>query len=403
MITPTPAQVAWQDLEMGMFVHFGVTTFTDQEWGDGRHGPEWFAPTALDPAQWVRVARRGGLRYLVLTAKHHDGFCLWPTKTTDYSVASAPVKTDVVGAFVEACRRADMPCGLYLSPWDRHEPCYADKAAYDDFYCRQLTELMTGYGPLVEVWFDGAGSDGRAYDWARIMNIVHTHQPGAMVFNMGEPTIRWVGNEDGLAPYPCPNVVADLSEVARTGNLTARHDLWVPAECDVPIRPGRWFWHPGEDHLVRTPDNLMHLYERSVGRGAGLLLNLAPDDRGLIPQADADALAAFADNLRARLAHPLGETRGEGARFEINFPGERTVTDAVLMEDIAQGERVQAFHLEARRAGAWRTVYTGSLIGHKHLCRLDLPADALALVIDRAEDTPRLRRVVAYTGEGVDA
>lgn len=205
---PSREQMAWQDLELGMFCHFGINTFCDQEWGEGGDSPAVFNPLQLDARQWVSTAKEAGFRYFILTAKHHDGFCLWPTATSTYSVASSPWKEgrgDVVKECAEACRDLGVGFGIYLSPWDRHEPCYADPQAYDDFYALQLQELLTGYGPLTEIWFDGAGSEGRNYDWRRIMDLIKLHQPGAMVFNMGAPTIRWVGNEDGLAPYPCWN------------------------------------------------------------------------------------------------------------------------------------------------------------------------------------------------------
>lgn len=175
------------------------------EWSDGTLSPASFDPRRLDARQWVAAARVAGATYVVLTAKHHDGFCLWPTSTTDYSVASSPWRDgagDVVRELADACAEAGMGLGLYLSPWDRHEPRYSDAAAYDDFYCAQLTELCTQYGDLVEIWFDGAGSAGRSYDWKKIIEVVRTHQPGAVVFNMGDPDIRWVGNEDGLAADP---------------------------------------------------------------------------------------------------------------------------------------------------------------------------------------------------------
>lgn len=190
--------------------------------GEGTDSPELFNPTQFDARQWARTAKRAGFKYLVLTAKHHDGFCLWPTKTTDYSVKSSPWKNgqgDVVREVADACREEGLKFGLYLSPWDRHEPCYPDKEAYDDFYAEQLTELLTGYGPLVEVWFDGAGSQGREYDWPRIIGLVDQYQPEAMVFNMGRPTIRWVGNEDGVAPYPCWNTATTARESMFTSDM----------------------------------------------------------------------------------------------------------------------------------------------------------------------------------------
>ena len=199
---PTAAQLRWQRSGFGVFYHFGINTFTGREWGTGAEDPALFDPAELDTDQWLAVAAAAGARYAVLTAKHHDGFCLWPTATTGHSVAASPWRGgggDLVAEFVDSCRRHGIGPGLYLSPWDRNAACYPDVAAYDKFYLAQLTELCTGYGPLDELWFDGAGSAGRSYDWNAIMDLVGARQPEAMVFNMGRPTIRWIGNEDGLA------------------------------------------------------------------------------------------------------------------------------------------------------------------------------------------------------------
>lgn len=286
---PTPEQLAWHDLELGMFCHFGINTFCNQEWGDGSDPPGKFRPTSLDARDWVGTAKEAGFGYFILTAKHHDGFCLWQTGTTDYSVRSSPWKNgkgDVVAECAEACAELGMPFGIYLSPWDRNAPCYHDKEAYDDFYAAQLTELLTGYGPLVEIWFDGAGSEGREYDWPRIMELVKKHQPQAMVFNMGEPTVRWVGNEDGVAPYPCWNTAKVARQSMYTGDMAKwlpETPPWVPAECDVSIRKGSWFWHPGEEHRLRSLVELLDIYYRSVGHGAVLLLNVPPGRSGTSP------------------------------------------------------------------------------------------------------------------------
>lgn len=230
-IAPTPQQLAWQLDGFGLFLHFGVNTFNGEEWSDGTLDPATFDPTGLDASQWARTARAAGAKYVVLTAKHHDGFCLWPTATTTYSVASSPWREgrgDVVAELAEACRGADLGLGLYLSPWDRNAHCYDDPAAYDDFYLRQLTELCTRYGPLYELWFDGAGSEGRTYDWDAIMAVVDQHQPDAMVFNMGRPTIRWAGNEDGLAEDPAGT---SPSPPASASTTTAARRSTRPAIC----------------------------------------------------------------------------------------------------------------------------------------------------------------------------
>ncbi|QNK60490.1 alpha-L-fucosidase [Paenibacillus sp. PAMC21692] len=417
---PTNAQREWQDMELGLFCHFGINTFCDQEWGEGKDSPALFNPDKLDARQWARTAREAGFRYFVLTAKHHDGFCLWPTATTDYSVASSPWKNgqgDVVAECAAACREEGIGFGIYVSPWDRHEPSYADPALYDDFYARQLEELLTGYGPLVEVWFDGAGSEGREYDWPRIMGLVKKYQPQAMVFNMGAPTIRWVGNEDGLAPYPCWNT-AESARASMFTNSTS-HWLpetprWVPAECDVPIRKDRWFWHPGEEHLLLSLDDLMDIYYRSVGHGATLLLNAAPDDRGLLPEADAARLIEFGNEIRRRFGSSVAETAGakeaaaeaaESAGFAddaayttvLPLPTGAVIDHAVLMEDIAYGERVRKYALEAFADGAWKVLHEGSAIGHKKIEAFPpVVAEKLRLRITEAAAEPVIRRMAAY-------
>ncbi|WP_168120374.1 alpha-L-fucosidase [Paenibacillus sp. HB172176] len=406
---PTADQLAWQDLELGMFCHFGMNTFTGKEWGDGGESPQAFAPSQFDARQWVRVAKRAGFRYLILTAKHHDGFCLWPTKTTDHSVASSSWrngKGDVVGEVAEACREEGILFGLYLSPWDRHEPKYADKAAYDDLYAEQLTELLTSYGPLVEVWFDGAGSEGREYDWRRIIGLVEKYQPHAMRFNMGVPTIRWVGNEDGIAPYPCWN----RAESARASMFTPdmltwlpETPLWVPAECDVPIRPKSWFWREGEESIIFSREELLHIYYSSVGHGCNLLMNLAPDNRGLIPDADADAAIGFLDEVRRRFAKPLATVSGEGQLHEIQFAKETAVDHIVLMERIEHGELVRSYTLEAvLEDGSLSMLVEGSAIGHKKIDRFPaVKAAALRLRITDCVGNPDLREMSAYFA-GID-
>ncbi|MFD2331033.1 alpha-L-fucosidase [Cohnella sp. GCM10020058] len=400
---PSEAQLAWQDMEMGMFCHFGMNTFCDQEWGEGADPAEKFLPTALDARQWVRTAKQAGMKYFVLTAKHHDGFCLWPTATTDYSVVSSSWRDgrgDVVRECAEACREEGVGFGLYLSPWDRHEPCYADPAAYDDFYAAQLTELLTGYGPLVEVWFDGAGSEGRAYDWARIMKLVREYQPEAMVFNMGAPTIRWVGNEDGVAPYPCWNT----AEAARLSMFTdAGADWledtprWIPAECDVPIRRRQWFWHPDAEDKLLALDELMDIYYRSVGHGCNLLLNVSPDDRGLLPEADVRRVRELGDEVRRRFAHPAGQTAGEGYELTLRLDRETALSHLVLMEDIRHGERIRAYAVEALADGRWTEIARGTAVGHKKIDRLpQVKAEAVRLHVLASEGAPILRAMRVY-------
>ncbi|KKO52139.1 alpha-L-fucosidase [Paenibacillus sp. DMB20] len=400
---PTKQQMSWQDMEMGMFCHFGINTFCDQEWGEGTDSPSLFNPARLDAGQWVRTAKEAGFNYFILTAKHHDGFCLWPTKTTDYSVKSSPWKEgkgDVVRECADACREQGIGFGIYVSPWDRHEPCYPEQEAYDHFYAEQLTELLTGYGPLVEVWFDGAGSEGRQYDWPRIIGLVREHQPDAMIFNMGAPTIRWVGNEDGVAPYPCWNT-AESARVSMFSeeSLSWLPDTprWVPAECDVPIRKERWFWHPNDEHTLHTLDELIDIYYRSVGHGCNLLLNLSPDETGLLPEADVERVLEFGREVKRRLATPLAETSGTGDFVELVLEGETEFNHAILMEDISFGERVREYVLEAWSGEKWTELVRGSAIGHKKIDHFEaVRCSRLRLRVLSREGEPRIRSMQIF-------
>ncbi|XEC95697.1 alpha-L-fucosidase [Paenibacillus tarimensis] len=400
---PTRQQLAWQDLELGMFFHFGLNTFNDREWGDGTDSPQTLIPSALDARQWVRTAKKAGFKYVILTAKHHDGFCLWATKTTDYSVKSSPWRNgggDVVRECADACREEGMHLGLYLSPWDRHEPCYSDQEAYNNFYCEQLEELLTGYGPLIELWFDGAGSEGREYDWRRIVALVKKHQPGAMIFNMGAPTIRWVGNEDGTAPYPCWNTAQTARASMFTKDMLTwlpETPQWVPAECDVPIRKPHWFWHPNDEARLMPLSELLNVYYRSVGHGANLLLNIAPDVRGLLPEADVERVLEFGDEIRRRFAAPLAVLAGEGNELLLPLPAGSLINHVILMEDIEEGERIRAYVLDAEIAGEWVEVAQGSAVGHKKIDRFDtVQTTCLRLRVLESLNQPLVRSFSAY-------
>jgi alpha-L-fucosidase len=342
-LTPTPAQLSWQKDGFGVFFHFGLNTFHGKEWSDGTLPASSFNPTALDAEQWVQTALDAGAKYVVLTAKHHDGFCLWPTATTGYSVASSPWRDgagDVVAEVAAACRKLGMKLGLYLSPWDRNAACYPDQEAYDEFYLAQLRELCTNYGELCELWFDGAGSQGREYGWTRIAALIDELQPGAMVFNMGAPTIRWVGNEDGLAADPVNYVVdhTDFSNyTVHTAKLAAA--LYLPPECDVSIRRG-WFWHP--DDAPKDLEHLLAIYYRSIGLGANLLLNLPPDTRGLVPAEDVARMRELAGEVRRRFQAPNRATlRAAGpGRWLAEFARDTTFDHLVLEENLQDGQRV---------------------------------------------------------------
>lgn len=406
---PTPQHLAWQDAAMGLFLHFGINTFTDREWGDGTEDPALFNPTALDARQWVRAAKAGGFRYVVLTAKHHDGFCLWPSRLTKHSVQSSPWRGgagDVVREAAEAARAEGLGLGLYLSPWDRHEPSYGTGEAYNDFYCGQLEELLTGYGPLVEVWFDGANGEGpngkrQTYDWARIHALVRRRQPRALIFSDAGPDIRWIGNERGVAGDPnwCavdparvpvpgldgPEIIDALQHGDPDGTT------WRPGEADVSIRPG-WFWHPAEDDKVRTVDDLLSLYASSVGRNANLLLNVPPTKTGLLHETDVQRLAEFGARRAAWFAHDLAEgVRMHGTRdaLELELAAPVTCDTVVLQEVIARGQAIARYAVEVWGGEAWREIAAGTTIGHKKIdcCSPVTGSRFRVRIVDALDDT----------------
>jgi alpha-L-fucosidase len=420
---PSAAQLAWQRDELAMFVHFGVNTFTDREWGDGREDPAVFAPTRLDARQWAGAARAGGFRAMILTAKHHDGFCLWPTATTDHSVAHSVWRGgqgDVVREFTDACRGAGLRAGLYLSPWDRHEPSYGDSPRYNDLYCDQLTELLTRYGPIDEVWFDGANGEGpngrrQQYDWSRFWALVRRLQPNAVIFSDAGPDVRWIGNERGMAgdpnwspvdpavvPYPGasgPAVTAMLQHGDPAGTV------WRPGETDVSIRPG-WFNHPAEDARVKTVDELVSLYFTSVGRNSKLLLNVPPTRDGVLNSIDVGRLAG----LDARLGELLGDDLARGRRVVRQTTGARTETTLVdlgrsarvsivdLGEDITRGQLVARHRVEGRNGEDWQPLAAGTTIGYRRLHRFaPVQVRQIRLVISDALAAPPPVRIAVYT------
>ncbi len=359
-----------------MFLHFGVNTFTNREWGDGHEDPAIFNPTALDARQWARVARLAGFKALILTAKHHDGFCLWPTRTTQHSVAASPFRGgqgDVVREASEAAKAEGLKFGVYCSPWDRNASSYGDPR-YNDFFVAQLTELLTHYGTISEVWFDGANGEGpngrhQQYDWPRFIATVRRHAPHAVIFSDAGPDIRWIGNERGVAGDTCWSTIDPAAipypgyDAPGVGEHLQRGDpdgVWRPGETDVSIRPG-WFWHAAEDDKVRSVDNLFDLYCTSVGRNSKLLLNVPPTQAGLLGETDAAALAGFHD----RRAAILGADPPAGAR--INF--------IRLEEDIRHGQSVAGYVVEAGDGQSWRQVSAGTTVGY---CRIDRPEPFLA-------------------------
>lgn len=424
---PSPAQLAWSELEYYTFLHFTVNTFTNKEWGYGDEDPAIFNPTAFDADAIIDTLKAGGSRAVILTCKHHDGFCLWPTKTTDHCIKRSPYKGgngDIVKEISESAHRAGLKFGIYVSPWDRNNADYG-KPEYISIYRQQIRELLTGYGPVFEIWHDGAnGGDGyyggarekriidklRYYDWPHTWAMEHELQPQAVRFSDAGPDIRWVGNEKGIAGETCWGTFTPLSPNGgpgspgdvRTGlSATGMRDgkSWMPAECDVSIRPG-WFWHESENEKVKTPRELLNLYYDSVGRGASFLLNVPPDRRGLIHQNDAAALRGFQSLLTATFAHNLAvgadlhasNIRGNSPQYHpsnlidnsrdtywttddsittpeltVTFPIETQINVLRLREDIRLGQRIEAFQVDVWTAAGWKPFGEGASVGS---CRI---------------------------------
>jgi alpha-L-fucosidase len=390
-LKPSPQQVEWQDLEVGAIIHFGPNTFLDREWGDGTADPKIFNPTQFDPEQWMRALRSAGIKYVIFVAKHHDGFCLWPTGQTDYSVKSSAWEEgqgDAVRRVEEAARKYGLKFGIYLSPWDRHEPRYNNSAAYDKYYTAQLDELAQGYGELEEFWLDGAGSEGHVYNFPRIIEELRTYQPNTLVFadvalfEYGD--IRWVGNEEGVIPYENWNVID------RHGYLR-----WRPIEADTPLHKNHWFWHPNDESSLKSVPELISTYEQTVGRGGQLVLGIAPDRGGLLPEGDVQRLEEFGAAIRKRYGNNLvarhlrttaeQELALDGnpdtfwsapkdshhAELEVSFDHAITFDHALTMEWLNAGQHVEQYAIEVYKGGQWIEVAQGHAIGHKRIDRFD--------------------------------
>ncbi len=423
---PSERQLAWHELEYYAFVHFNMNTFTNMEWGTGAEKPAQFNPSNLDTRQWAKVAKEAGMKGIILTAKHHDGFCLWPTKTTEHSVKNSPWKEgkgDVLKDLSEACKEYGLKFGVYLSPWDRNHEAYGKTEYVDDFH-EQLRELLTNYGDVFEVWFDGAnggsGYYGGAnetrkidnktyYEWDKAEAIIRKLQPNAVIFSDGGPDIRWVGNEEGWANETNWSIMR-RNEIhpgwpryveLRSGHEDGTH--WLPAEVDVSIRPG-WYYHPAEDHQVKTLPHLLDIYYRSVGRNASLLLNLPVDNRGLVHEKDVQQLMAlkkqlgndFETELAKGLKVAATDHRGDDVKYKVEnvndgdqktywatnngvsqaeitfeFDNPTEVNRILLQEYIPLGQRVKNFIISAEVNGEWQEIDGQTTIGYKRILRFD--------------------------------
>jgi alpha-L-fucosidase len=451
--TPSESQLEWHQMETNAFVHFSTNTFTDKEWGYGDESPALFNPTEFDADQWIRTFKEVGFKGVILTCKHHDGFCLWPSEFTDHSVEKSPFMNgegDVVRAVADACKKYGLKFGIYVSPWERNRSDYGTES-YKTYYRNQLTELFTNYGPIFEMWFDGAnGGDGyyggarekrsidgsTYYDWPVTLDMVRDLEPNVIFFSDAGPGVRWVGNERGIAGETNWNTItpdtlfagkAGIQELLNTGHEDG--NAWIPAEVDVSIRPG-WFYHPDENDKVKTPETLFQIYLTSVGRGSTLLLNIPPDRRGLLHENDVQALKAwralidstFGKNLALRAKAISKSTRGDLEVFsaskttdnnketywatddgvtrgsiEIKLDQPRVVSYVLLQEYIKLGQRVKSFTVDCWVEDDWKTVATGTTIGYKRILPVDsVTTDKVRISILDARACPLISAVEIY-------
>ncbi len=435
-VVPSERQLKWQEVEFYAFCHFGMNTFTGKEWGDGQTPPEVFHPTDFDAEQWAKAVKSAGMRGLILTCKHHDGFCLWPSAYTEYSVKNSPFRDgqgDVVREVADACKKYGLKFGVYLSPWDRHEPTYGQGEPYNTYYKNQLRELLTNYGELFCIWLDGACGECKnrkkqKYDWQSYYAVMRELQPNAAICISG-PDVRWIGNEAGVCRKAEWSVVpswlsineyvaehsqkADDKKFAKTHNamvldLGSRKAIanetdfiWYPAEVDVSIRPG-WFYHAAEDGKVKSLDKLFKIYLNSVGGNASLLLNIPPDTTGRIPQVDALTLDAFGRMLgrefpvdllqgaRASATSELDSEHGASSVLENNgsfwqsaldeecpelvldFGTETAFDSLILQENIRTGQQIEAFDIAVQKGNRWKRIGKYTIIGYKRICRFKI-------------------------------
>lgn len=404
--TPSADQLAWQDLEIGMFVHFAPNTWQDKE-GDDLSTPLSAINPDIDTDNWADCAVNLGARYIVFVAKHQGGFCMWQTQTTKYSIANTPWKNghgDVLADLSASCKKRGLRLGVYLSPRDDYSGAGlggvckdpGKQSAYNAMYREQLTEVLTRYGSMVEVWFDGSSV-------VPTSDLVRKYASHAAIFQGPDATIRWVGNENGFAPYPLWD--AESRADARSGTSTslysdANGDAWIPVECDVSIRRPNWFWSTTNVRHLMTLDQLLEVYYRSVGRGAQLLLNIPADRRGHMPDEDFTRAREFGDEIRHRFGKSVAETRGTGAQIELSFRQPAHIDHVILEEDCRFGQRVRAFRLEGKVDSAqseWTALYEGSSIGHKRIVPIASNRfSALRIHITDSQGEPQIRRLAVF-------
>lgn len=430
-VVPTPSQQRLQDKPFYAFFHFGMNTANDREWGCGSEVVSDFDITKIKPEQWVKTVKAAGMTGLILTCKHHDGFCLWNTGTTDFNVMNSPMGKDIVKAVSDECHKQGIEFGVYLSPWDMHEPTYGTEQ-YNDYFIRQLTELCGNYGELFEVWFDGAkGANAKAftYDWQRYYKLIRTMQPNANIAICGED-IRWVGNEAGKArkneysvvpaslkhceaiEKNSQNAEGDAARLQKVDtmdeDLGSRNILknnanlsWYPAEVDVSIRKG-WFYHKKDDRTVKSARRLFKIYLTSVGNNCTLLLNIPPTDKGVICAKDVRNLKALGKKINDITAYPvleqnIGELKADQGYLEFNFDSEKKLKYFVISEDLAYSQRIEKFDLYIKKTnGSYKRAYQGTIVGAKKIVKLNKKATGAVLVIRQSRSTPHIKSVGFY-------
>src|SRR5258705_11419545 len=433
---PTKAQLAWHDMEFYLFAHFGPNTFTDKEWGEGTEPEDIFNPTNLDCRQWCRVAKAAGAKGIIITAKHHDGFCLWPSKYSTHTVRESKWKNgkgDVLKELSQACKEYGLKFGVYISPWDRNHPKYGTPE-YNDVFVNMMKEIFTNYGPIWELWWDGANGEGpngkkQVYDWDRFKKTVKALSPNTVVFSDVGPHIRWVGNENGIAGKTnwnyldtagfTPGLGAPSTDILNTGNIFGK--TWIPAECDVSIRPG-WFWHANENDKVKTPEQLFDLFLKSVGRGANLLLNVPPDRRGKIYTSDSIALIGFKKLIDKNLGNTLMKDKHSKVFFDkkdsivlsasqhtaeiknyrenscnIIFDQPKEVNTIILREDLKFGQRVKSFVVQILDEDKKSYTIQGTTIGYQRILTFPrVKTSFIAIRFLEAFENPMINGVDAF-------
>lgn len=410
---PTPQQLAWHNMEFYLFAHFGPNTFTGKEWGHGDEKEELFNPQNLDCRQWCRIAKAAGAKGIIITAKHHDGFCLWPSNYSTHTVRESGWKNgkgDVLKELSTACKEYGLKFGVYISPWDRNHPKYGTEE-YNDVFVNMMKELFANYGPIWELWWDGANGEGpngkkQVYDWHRYESFVRSTSPQTIVFSDIGPDCRWVGNEKGIGGTTNWNYLdtagfkrgegAPPTDTLTNGNVWGKN--WIPAECDVSIRTG-WFYHKEEDSKVKTPEELFVLYVKSVGRGANLLLNVPPDGRGLINEHDSAALMGFKKLLDKAFVSPVAVKKWSASKskYVLKLSGAKDINCIVLQESIAKGQSIASFTVRIKGEGHALNEISGTTIGRKRILTFPvLHADAVEVMVEGIRVKPSLGKISVY-------